>query len=81
MKSIGKQTKRKASQSKIEALPNDDKERSHKAAKRKGVTITLEANDEVEKTVVESSATTVTLDVSYDGRRVKDFTRDEEQET
>ena len=54
MKSIGERSKRKASQSKIEVSPNDDKERSHKAAKRKGVAITLEANKEVEKTVVES---------------------------
>ena len=46
MKSIGKQTKRKASESKIEVLLNDDKERSHKAAKRKGVTKALKANDE-----------------------------------
>ena len=73
MESIGEQN---ASESNDKVSPND-RGRSHKAAKRKAGK--KKAIDEVEKTV-ESFATTVILEVSYDGRHVKDFMLDEEQE-
>ena len=73
MESIGEQN---ASESNDKVSPND-RGRSHKAAKRKAGK--KKAIDEVEKTV-ESFATTVILEVSYDGRHVRDFMLDEEQE-